>query len=106
MARSFYVRDACWEGTVFPGSDNGLPQAVTQGSSMKLFILVALCPMLLAQQGPSRIAVVNGEAVLVGTQEGKKAFEQIKGLCAGICRAALHAVFLNATNSVLVATIR
>jgi outer membrane protein len=48
---------------------------------MKLFVitmLVSLIGPVLQAQGTAKVAVINGQAALVSTQEGKKAFEQLK----------------------------
>jgi len=49
-------------------------------SYLARFIALAMLPncALLAQQPATKVAVVNGQAVLVGTREGKKALDQLK----------------------------
>jgi outer membrane protein len=40
--------------------------------------IVAILPCVLPAQQAMKIAVINGQAALVSTQEGKKAFDQLK----------------------------
>jgi len=46
--------------------------------ALSLTLSILQCAVLQAQQPATKVAVVNGQTVLLGTGEGKKAFTQLK----------------------------